>query len=127
MPWTSWGALANIEADAGNPAAAAEANRKAIECYLAYRRDGGENHTDPGRLCLAVTQPLLAGDPAVAASVLQEQATGFEAAGFGGFIQALQVIVGGNRDRALADGPDLDYSMAAEILFLLDELEEAGK
>ena len=37
--------LADIETDAGNPAAAAEAQRKAIACYLAYRRDGGENHS----------------------------------------------------------------------------------
>ena len=59
-PWTSWSILADIETDAGNPAAAAEAKRKAIACYLAYRRDGGENHYSDGRICLAVTQSLLA-------------------------------------------------------------------
>ncbi|MGZ5445072.1 MAG: tetratricopeptide repeat protein [Thermoanaerobaculia bacterium] len=41
-PWTTWAVLAEIETEAGNPVAGAEANRKAIECYLAYRRDGGE-------------------------------------------------------------------------------------
>ena len=46
-PWTSWAILADIETDAGNPAAAAEAKGKAIACYLAYRRDGGENHDAP--------------------------------------------------------------------------------
>ena len=44
-PWTAWAILALIETDAGNPAAAAEAKGKAIACYLAYRRDGGENHS----------------------------------------------------------------------------------
>jgi tetratricopeptide (TPR) repeat protein len=55
-PWKTWAILAGIETDADNPAAAAEAKRKAIACYLAYRRDGGENHDPDGRLCLAVTQ-----------------------------------------------------------------------
>jgi hypothetical protein len=31
------------------------------------------------------------------------------------------------RDRTLAEAPELHYSMAAEILILLDELEKAGK
>ena len=68
----SWAILADIETDAGNPAAAAEAKGKAIACYLAYRRDGGENHDAPGRIALAVTQSLLAGAPAQAASLLQQ-------------------------------------------------------
>ena len=72
-PWKSWSILADIETDAGNPAAAAEAKGKAIACYLAYRRDGGENHDAPGRIALAVTQSLLAGAPAQAASLLQQQ------------------------------------------------------
>ena len=43
-PWKTWAILADIETDAGNATAAAEAKGKAIACYLAYRRDGGENH-----------------------------------------------------------------------------------
>jgi hypothetical protein len=82
-PWKSWSILADIETDAGNAAAAAEAKGKAIACYLAYRRDGGENHNASGRIALAVTQSLLAG--------------------------------------AL----DLDFSMAAEILFLIETLEKS--
>ena len=118
----------DIETDAGNPAAAAEANGKALACYLAYRRDGGENHDAPGRICLAVTQCLLAGDPAQAASLLQQLAARPEAKGpILTFIRALQAIVAGRRDRTLADAPDLDYSMAAEILFLIEALGKAGK
>ena len=127
-PWKTWAILADIETDAGNPTAAAEAKRKAIECYLAYRRDGGENHDADGRICLAVTQPLLAGDPAAAASLLQQLAADPKLpAWLRPFIQALQAIVAGSRDRTLADAPDLHYTMAAEILFLLDKLEKAGK
>jgi tetratricopeptide (TPR) repeat protein len=123
-PWTSWAILAGIETDAGNPAAATEASAKAVDCYLAYRRDGGENYSGSGRLSLAVTQSLLTDDPASAASLLQQQASRFETAGFGGFIRALQAIVTGSRDRRLADAPDLDYTMVAEILFLIETLEK---
>src|SRR5213592_4435685 len=57
-----------------NPPAAAEAKRKAIASYLAYRRDGGENHNLVGRICLDVTQALLGGDSAGAVSRLQQLA-----------------------------------------------------
>ncbi len=124
QPWASWAILAAIETDAGNRAAAAAAKGKAVASYLAYRRDGGENHSGSGRIALAVTQSLLASDTAQAASLLQQQFPRFEAADFGGFIHALQAIVAGRRDRALADDPELDYSMAAEILFLLETLEK---
>jgi hypothetical protein len=43
------------------------------------------------------------------------------------FIQALQAIVAGSRDRTLADAPELDYTMAAEVLFLIETLERPGK
>ena len=71
-----------------------------------------------------MTQSLLAGDPAEAASLLQQQAPHFEAAGFGSFIRALQAIVAGSR--TAAEAPDLDYSMVAEILLLIETLEKAN-
>ncbi len=124
-PWASWSILADIETDAGNPAAAAEAKQKAIVCYLAYRRDGGENHDAPGRIALAVTQSLHSGDPAKAAPLLRQLAARPDAnASFRAFFHALEAIVAGSRDRALADVPDLNYSMAAEILFLIETLEK---
>jgi len=123
--WTSWAILADLEADAGKPAAAAEAKRKAIACYLAYRHDGGENHQPEGRISLTVIEPLLAGDSATAESLLQQlAATHRSTRSLQTFIRALQAIVAGSRDRTLADGPDLNYGMAAEILFLIETLEK---
>jgi len=121
-PWKSWSILAAIETDAGNAAAATEAQGKAIACYLAYRRDGGENHHPAGRLSLAITQALRGGDPAQAANLLQQLAAAPEAAELPPFIDALQAIVAGSRDPALADQPELDYTMAAEILLLIETL-----
>jgi tetratricopeptide (TPR) repeat protein len=127
MPWTSWAILAKIETDAGNPTAAAEANHKAIACYVAYRRDGGENHNTDGRICLAVTKFLLGGDQAQAATMLQQLAANPDAAWFLPFVRVLQAIVTGRRDRTLANAPGLDYTMAAEVLLLLETLKKAGQ
>ena len=125
-PWQTWAILALIERDAGNPAAAAVAKAKAIACYLAYRRDGGENHDGPGRLVFDMTQELRTGDPAAAASYLQQVAANPQNAPLLPFIRALQAIVAGSRDRALADAPELNFMMAAEILFLIETLEKHG-
>jgi hypothetical protein len=120
MPWEDWCILAYIETDSGNAAAAAEAKGKAIACYLAYLRDGGENHNPAGRLSLAVTQALRSGESA--ATLLQQRAADPEAAELLPFIGALQAVVAGSRDPALADQPELDYAMAAEILLLIETL-----
>ncbi|HKU75138.1 MAG TPA: TIR domain-containing protein [Pyrinomonadaceae bacterium] len=124
-PWTTWHLLSAIEKDTGNPVAAADAKDKAIACYLAYRRDGGENHEGTGRISRAVTEYLLAGNPGAAASFLEQQATGSNLSiSASAYIRALQAIVDGSRDRALADAPDLDYGMVVEILLLIETLEK---
>ncbi len=126
-PWKTWDILAGIESDDGQPAAAAEAKAQALRCYLAYRRDGGENHSDTGRLALDVAQALKAGEAAAAASLLQQLAADPELPNYARpFIEALQAIVAGSRDPGLADSADLDYTMAAEIRLLLETLEPPG-
>lgn len=125
-PWKSWHVLAIIEIEAGSPAAAAEAKRKATQQYLAYRRNRGENHGLDGRICFDVTQALLTGGPGAATSILQETTAALDLPNnVRPFIQALQAIVAGSRDRTLADAPELDYTMAAEILFLIETLERS--
>ncbi len=120
--WNAWGILSEIETADGTPAAAAEAKHKAIENYLAYRRDGGENHNTDGRICLAIAQALLTGVPGAVASLLQQSTADPDLpASLRTFVQALQGIVAGSRDRTLANG--LNYTMAAEILFLIETLE----
>ena len=124
-PWKTWDVVGRIEEGAGNPAAAAESRRKALNSFLVYRRDGGENYEGAGRLSLAVIESLLAGNAAAATSLLTEAAADPEAIGsVAVFIRTLQSIVDGSRDRSLADAPDLDYQMAAEILILIETLEK---
>ena len=121
-PWKTWSILADIETDAGSPAAA-EAKQKAIACYLAYRRDGGENHDDPGRLFHAVTQALRAGERGAAEQVIAEYRETWKGHK-NPEADALQAIVAGSRDRSLAEAPDLSPTMAAEILFLIETMEK---
>jgi tetratricopeptide (TPR) repeat protein len=125
--WTSWAILAAIERDGGNTAAAAEAKGKAVACYLVYRRDGGENHFPDGRIALAVTESLLAGNAPEAVALLRQLAQQPDAAPMLPFLRALQAVVAGSRDRTLADAPELDHTMAAEVLFLIETLEKAEK
>jgi tetratricopeptide (TPR) repeat protein len=126
-PWKSWDILATIETAAGNGAAAAEARHQALEAFLAYRRDGGENQSGSGRLALEVRQALASGDPAEVASSLQQLAADPQAASMLHILTALQAITAGSRDRSLAEDPALHYPEAAEVLLLIEALEaEAG-
>lgn len=121
--WKSWSILTNIEIDAGNPAPADKAKRKAIDSYLAFRRDGGENHEPIGRLFFAVTQALLAANTPLAEQAIAQYRERWKDYN-NPEADALQAIVAGSRDRALADDPDLNYQMVVEILFLLETLEQ---
>jgi tetratricopeptide (TPR) repeat protein len=127
QPWISWNILTVIETAAGDSAAAADAWHQAISAFLAYRRDGGENQSGSGRLALDVRQALASGDPAEAASLLQQLATDPVWAEHLPFLTALQAITAGSRDRSLAEDPGLRYDQAAEVLLLIEALEaEAG-
>jgi tetratricopeptide (TPR) repeat protein len=128
LPWTSWDILTDIETAAGNSAAAADARDQALGAFLAFRRDGGENQSGAGRLALAVRYALASGgDPAEAASSLQQLTAEPAWAEHVPFLTALQAITAGSRDRSLAEDPALHYSAAAEVLLLIEALEaEAG-
>jgi hypothetical protein len=74
-----------------------------------------------------VTRALLESAPAAATSMLQQLGADPEVPGpLRTLIEALQAIVGGSRDRSLADAPDVDCTMAAEILLLIETLEKRG-
>ncbi|MCB1900822.1 MAG: tetratricopeptide repeat protein [Rhodocyclaceae bacterium] len=123
-PWITWAVLAAIETDAGQPAPAEDARRKALAAYLAYRRDGGENHNTDGRLALVVSQGLAAGQSAEVAEALLQLASdpNFPADGRP-YLDALQAIAAGSRDRGRADAAGLHYMEAAELIILIETLE----
>ncbi len=123
-PWKTWSILAIIETESGDLSAAAAAKQKAIDCYLAYRRDGGENHNGAGRLVFDMRERLAQGGLSAATAFLQQLATRPDfPVSLHAFVQALQAVLNGSRDRNLANAPDLDYTMAAEILLLIENLD----
>ena len=125
-PWKTFAIRSDIETDAGNAAAAAQARTQALDAFLAYRRDGGENHDGDGRLALAVRQALQAEQTAELIGELRQLAGNPEIdARLRACIDALLAIVAGSRDRRLAEMPGLFFTSAAEILLLLEALEAA--
>ena len=123
--WKTWAILAGIEADCGKPEAAAQARAKGRAAYLAYRRDGGENHDGAGRIAHDLAQQLLAGDQAGAAEVVHQlNAVANPPPWLPPFATALQAIIAGSRDPALADAPDLSYDTAAELRLLIETLSQ---
>jgi tetratricopeptide (TPR) repeat protein len=123
--WKSFGILTNIERAAGNTPAAAQARGQAIAAYLAYRRDGGESQVGgiTVQVCAALAQAIANGHPAQSAAELAQMAKKADLPVYARrLLPALQSILSGSRDRALAADPNLDYSVAAELHLLLDRL-----
>jgi len=127
-PWLTFDALYNLECSEGNTRAAAQARRKAIEGYLAYRRGGGENPSGSStdQFCNAVAQTTAGGKLSEMDSLATQLIELRQAPELPAYIKpvlaALTAILAGSRDPALADDPDLDYDDAAELLLLLERL-----
>jgi tetratricopeptide (TPR) repeat protein len=122
-PWKTFTILTNIERAAGNTAAAVAARQRAIDAYLAHRRDGGENLSGGGRLCAVVEQAITAKQVAAAEPALAELAGRADLPAYlRPLLPKLQAILHGARDSSLAADPDLDYDDAAELQLLLDRV-----
>ncbi len=122
-PWIAWHILANIETDCGNLVAASTAKQKAIAAYLAYRRDGGENHTNAGRIAHAVRQTLSSDGTTAVIALLEAFLVDSKWQAFHTYLNALIAVLNGFHDPSLAAADDLNYSMAAEILLLLETVQ----
>jgi tetratricopeptide (TPR) repeat protein len=128
IPWQTWYILSTIETKDGNKQAAEEARQKALELFLAYRRDGGENHQYSGRVCNAIGEALQASNKTGARRYLRHHRHNPAYMREGKpepLLDALTEIINGKRDPALADNPELTYDQAAEIILLLETLRSA--
>ena len=101
MPWTTWATLCDLEQACGDKEAAGVARGKALAAYLAYRRDGGENHSGARRLALAVGQAIQQGDTSEVELVISG-ALDNPKQDNKNFLNKLQAIIAGERDLALA-------------------------
>ena len=123
QPWKTWRALEDVEREAGNPEAALEARRHALQTYRAYRLDGGEPMDGPTQLIVSFGQALRTSGPAAARALLPDLTQ--VPAQFAPALRALQAIAAGSRDPALADGPTLFTTNAVELALLLASLPPA--
>lgn len=116
------GTSATERAD-GDEKAAVRARRKAIESYLAYRRDGGYATMPSAQVCALTANTVSRGDT----SVLEQQLTEVLREGVPTWAEALipklRAVLRGERDPALAEDPELDYRDAAELRLLLESLQ----
>jgi tetratricopeptide (TPR) repeat protein len=123
QPWTTWHTLNKLEQAIGNRQAAAEARQQAIESYMAYRRDGGQSYEWGARVCAAVAQAIEQGETAALAQQMAEYLKIEDDPRVKILLPKLQAILGGARDLALADGPELYYQDAVELRLLLEQLD----
>jgi tetratricopeptide (TPR) repeat protein len=120
--WKTWKLLHDLEQATGNPQAAAQARQQAIQSYLAYRRDGGENQDLFADLCALVAEDIKQGDTTEAEQILA-QYLGSDAEPWAkALIPKLQAILRGSRDPGAADDPALEFDDAAEVALLLERV-----
>jgi len=127
-PWKTWQALLNVERNAGKTQAAAEARAQAMKTYRAYRDGGGEAMDVTTRLVVDVGKRLKEQGIEAATARMQElhaanAANTLPAAQ--AILRALDAIVAGNRDLALANDPALDAEDAVELQLLLAQLSKS--
>lgn len=92
-----------------------------MQCYLAYRRDGGESHTPGARLCAAIAEAMRQGETAaVIQELTQRSANPDTPSWLQALLPKLLAILHGERHPALADDAALDYDDAVELRLLLE-------
>jgi len=126
QPWKTWDNLCKLERAVGQELAANEARQRACYAFLAYRRQGGENHTGQARLCAAVGQWLSQGDTAEITEALNQLEQDPAWANWKLLLHKLRALLAGERDLSLADDPALDFDDAIELQLLLENLRTTG-
>jgi tetratricopeptide (TPR) repeat protein len=124
-PWKAWAILHELEQATGHPQAAAEARHRAMEAYLAYRRDGGGSYETGAQACAAVAQAIEQGETTALARELAEFLATNDRPRAKALFPKLLAILSGSRDAALSSDPALYYQDAVELRLLLEKLGPA--
>ena len=122
-PWKTWSLLYFLEQTTDNAPAAADAWQQAVQCYLEYRRAGGESQEPGAQLCAQVVRDISRRDTTEVTQILLHTAAAADTpAWLKAMLPNLHAILHGNRDPALATDPALDYRDAVELLLLSETL-----
>jgi len=122
-PWTTWDILYDLEQADGNPPAAHAARQKAIQAYLTYRRDGGENHSGAGRLCLGVLLAIKQQDTTEIEQAINQLLEREDWQEDKPLLHNLQPILAGDHNPVLVEDKDMNYQHVAELKWLLEQLQ----
>lgn len=123
-PWKSFNILRDIEEATGNPVAARAAWVQARDAYLAYRRQGGYAAVGGGNIADQILPAIKQGVSKQIVPELEKLASQPNMHEFTKLlIPKLIQIANGSRDKALGDDDALNYADAAEVLFLIERLE----
>lgn len=121
-PWKTWEVLSQLESTTGNIEAAMRARRIAIESYLSYRRAGGHSPTPGAQACAAAAGAIAAGDTSELEQFLIQNLSGNVSPQVRVLIPKLLAVLHGERTTVLAEGLELAYDDAVELLLLLEHL-----
>lgn len=121
-PWKTWEILNDLETAVGDPAAA-DARKQAMDLFLAYRRDGGENRETGGRICAMVEQAINTGQTEEIEKQLTQIAAHPETVPAGKLLASkLKALLSGSRDPDLWEDPGVWYMDAVELRMLMEKV-----
>jgi tetratricopeptide (TPR) repeat protein len=123
-PWWTWVTVEDLERKTGHPDAAHAARQQAIATYLAYRHDGGTSHSTLAELFTAAEQAIGQIQHDELARELAELLEPDTPPRLAAVVRCLQAIFAGERDPAITERADLHPVDAAELLFLLETLDQ---
>jgi tetratricopeptide (TPR) repeat protein len=124
--YKSFNTLQQIETATGNPAAARAAWQQARDAYLAYRQQGGYAQYGGGKLVDQVLGLLAQQQVDAVQSLFAERLNNPNTPSYiKRLIPVLIEVLNGSRAPALADDAALDYDDAAEVLWLIERLNNA--
>lgn len=123
-PWLAWGNLHHLELATGDAEAATRARQRAVESYLAYRRDGGYGTTPSAELCAATADAIQAKDISELEQYLAQPLGDDAPLWVKALFPKVLAVLRGEGTPALAADPNLDYKDTVELILLLGTLQK---
>lgn len=123
-PWKTWSILSELHAGNDNPEGAGKARQQAIETYVSYRVDGGQNNEGDGQLCAMVLQAIQTDSDSDVRKLLGQLAENdaWKTEEQQALIKVLTQFLDGERNLALLENTALNYRHVAELMLLQDRL-----
>ena len=126
-PWKTWKILSDLEAASDNPDGSQVARQRAIEAYVAFRVEGGQNNEGDGQLCAMVLQGIQTQETARVGEMLAKLGANdaWQSTENKALLSVLNDFLEGKREIPLIENAELNYRHAAELMILQDRLPDA--